>query len=176
MGRDCSEPVPWGLGLNTQGSPRVLKPEPQAFFSAGHSISEAMCPLSRHGGWLCPAGLCRRASRAISHHCCVPKPTSLFSLVLSLSGDKGPTSGSQAPEASGPGPAPRGFPSKRLRIGGGEPRARDPALETPVVTDSNPGPHQTHTGDRLTRCGGAAADVTATRSPGAPGPPGPFSA
>lgn len=36
----------------------------------------------------------------------------------------------------------RGFPSKRLRPGGREPRAQGPALQTPGVAGSNPGPHQ----------------------------------
>lgn len=135
-----------------------------------------MSALGRHGGWPCPAAC------AASHHSCVPKPTSLFpSSSASFRASpvtKAPTSGDGPPvlrvrlwlratrtalRRLAQCRPQRGFPSKRLRLGGREPRAQGPALQTPGVAGSNPGPHQTHTGDRPPPRGGArAADMTAT--------------
>lgn len=135
-----------------------------------------MSALGRHSGWPCPAAC------AASHHSCVPKPTSLFpSSSASFRASpvtKAPTSGDGSPvlrvclwlratrtalRRLAQCRPQRGFPSKRLRLGGREPRAQGPALQTPGVAGSNPGPHQTHTGDRPPPRGGArAADVTAT--------------
>lgn len=80
-----------------------------------------------------------------------------FSLILSLSGDRGPHLGGSPPvlhaclwlRTAHTGlrhPArcrpQRGLPSKWPRIGGGEPRGQDPALETPVVRlESRPSPN-----------------------------------
>lgn len=135
-----------------------------------------MSALGRHGGWPCPAAC------AASHHSCVPKPTSLFpSSSASFRASpvtKAPTSGDGPPvlrirlwlratrtalRRLAQCRPQRGFPSKRLRLGGREPRAQGPALQTPGVAGLNPGPHQTHTGDRRPPRGGArAADMTAT--------------
>lgn len=135
-----------------------------------------MSALGRHGGWPCPLAC------AASHHSCVPKPTSLFpSSSASFRASpvtKAPTSGDGPPvlrvrlwlratrtalRRLAQCRPQRGFPSKRLRLGGREPRAQGPALQMPGVAGSNPGPHQTHTGDRPPPRGGAcAADMTAT--------------